>query len=546
MTKTQKTSPIDMSINRARQLAPEARAEFLRQHEMRDLVELATRLVGEPKPKTPRPVLERRILAALADSAASNEVEKEEVAAAPAAPATAQDAPVAAPPHGDAGSDTLTGGAGHDVFAFNKGDGVDTITDFTAGGQVDQLRIHGYSGYQSLQQVGADTRVVLSGTESILLRNVTATALTAADFDFRATALPPAPQPFAQGPITVSQLLVLEQTEVLDISRLNEGQAGLRLEAVDGRAEPALFNSGRITIDGGSQFDRIFGLDYRNGTTTVPTAVVNRAEGLFRVTSGGLTDIVGLITIDALHNAGRIEIIAGGDALGLQGVIETVNSGQLIVTGGLSAMGLDMGIGLQSFWNSGLIDVTGSLASTGVRVYQSNHPAVPVPHGFANSGTIRVTDSTAALDSVGVAFGTAFTSVFINSGLVQADYAMRWVSTVSSPENNIHSKLLFTTQYLPTPLLPAAAAAAAAPDPTTPTPTPLNANQRSEKVFLGSRLATRSMAKRDAGWHAANGRGAEGGITSRVGLGRHSSEGRRRIFFLESAAVPSGRAWSPP
>jgi serralysin len=113
----------------------------------------------------------------------------------------------------------------------------------------------------------------------------------------------------------------------------------------------------------------------------------------------------------------------------------------LVVTGGLSAMGLDMGIGLQSFWNSGLIDVTGSLASTGVRVYQSNHPAVPVPHGFANSGTIRVTDSTAALDSVGVAFGTAFTSVFINSGLIQADYAMRWVSTVSSPENNIHSIL---------------------------------------------------------------------------------------------------------
>ncbi len=342
---------------------------------------------------------------------------------------------------GDAGTDTLTGGAGHDVFAFNKGDGVDTITDFTAGGLVDQLRIHGYSGYQSLQQVGADTRVVLSGTESILLRNVTATALTAADFDFRATALPPAPQPFAQGPITVSQLLVLEQTEVLEISRLNEGQAGLRLEAVDGRAEPALFNSGRITIDGGSQFDRIFGLDYRNGTTTVPTALVNRAEGLFRVTSCGLTDIVGLITIDALHNAGRIEIIAGGDALGLQGVIETVNSGQLIITGGLSATGLDMGMGLQSFWNSGLIDVTGSLASTGVRVYQSNHPAVTVPHGFANSGTIRVTDSTAALDSVGVAFGTGFTSVFINSGLIQADYAMRWVSTVSSPENNIHSIL---------------------------------------------------------------------------------------------------------
>lgn len=342
---------------------------------------------------------------------------------------------------GDAGADILTGGAGHDIFVFSKGDGVDTITDFTAGGLVDQLRIHGYSGYQSLQQVGADTRVVLSGTESILLRNVMAGALTAADFDFRAQALPPAPQPFAQGQLVVSQLLVLEASEVLDISRLGEGQSGLRLESVEGRAEPALFNSGRITIDGGSQFDRIFGLDHRDETTTVPNAVVNRAEGLFRVTGAGQTDVVGFVGSDAVHNAGRIEIVAGGDALGLQGVIQTVNSGQLIVTGGLSAMGLDMSIGLQSFWNSGLIDVTGGLASTGVRVFQSNHPAVPVPHGFANSGTIRVTDSTAALDSVGVAFGTAFTSVFVNSGLIQADFALRWVPMVSSPESNIHTIL---------------------------------------------------------------------------------------------------------
>lgn len=339
---------------------------------------------------------------------------------------------------GDTGTDTLTGGTGHDIFAFNKGDGVDTITDFTAGGSVDQLRIHGYSGYQSLVQVGADTRVVLSGTESILLRNVTATSLTAADFDFRAETLPPAPQPFVQGQIIISQLLDLEPTEVLEISRLGEGRSGLRLEAVEGgRAEPALFNSGQIIIDGGSQFDRILGLDHRDETTLVPNAVVNRSGALFRVSSGGQTDVTGFVGIDALHNAGRVEVIAGGDALGTLGVIQTVNSGQLIVTGGLSAMGLDMSIGLQSFWNSGLIDVTGSLASTGVRVFQLNHPAVTDPHGFANSGIIRVTDSTAAMDSVGVAFGSAFTAVYVNSGLIQADYALRYTPMISNAESNV-------------------------------------------------------------------------------------------------------------
>ncbi len=338
---------------------------------------------------------------------------------------------------GDAGADTLTGGAGHDVFVFSKGDGVDVITDFTAGGVVDQLRIHGFSGYQSLQQVGADTRVVLSATESILLRNVTASALTAADFDFRTQALPPAPQPFAQGQLVISQLMVLEASEILDISRMSEGQSGLRLESVEGRAEPALFNSGQITIDGGSQFNRIFGVDHRDETPNVPNAIVNRAEGLIRVTGGGQTDVVGFLASDAVYNAGRIEIIAGGDAVGFLTVRQTVNSGALIVSGGLSAKGVDISNGNQSFWNSGLIEVTGGTASTGVRVFQSNHPANPA-YAFANSGIIRVTDSTAAEDSVGVAFGTGFTSTFINSGLIQADYALRLEEMTTGSENKVH------------------------------------------------------------------------------------------------------------
>lgn len=338
---------------------------------------------------------------------------------------------------GDAGADTLTGGAGHDIFVFNKGDGVDIVTDFKAGGLVDQLRIHGYSGYQSLQQVGVDTRVVLSGTESILLRNVTASTLTSADFDFRTSVLAPAPLPFEQGPMTVSQLLVLERSEVLSISRLGEGQSGLRLESVEGgRAEPALFNSGRISIDGGAQAVRIYGLDHRDETTTVPNAVVNDLHGTFTVTAGGQTDVVGISGSDTVHNAGRIEVHAGGDAIGLQGVTQTVNSGQLIVLGGLSARGMDMSIGNQSFWNSGLIDVTGSEASVGVRVNQSTHP-LNQSEGFVNSGTIRVTDSTAAEDSIGVAFGSVFTGRFVNTGLIQADYALRNDPAVTTPENQV-------------------------------------------------------------------------------------------------------------
>ncbi|MBI5941846.1 MAG: hypothetical protein HY859_15635, partial [Caulobacterales bacterium] len=83
---------------------------------------------------------------------------------------------------GNGGSDTLTGGAGNDRFFVVVGDGTDTITDFTAGDASDFLEVRGYSAYQQLIQQGADTLVVFSANHSVLLKNVQASALTAADF----------------------------------------------------------------------------------------------------------------------------------------------------------------------------------------------------------------------------------------------------------------------------------------------------------------------------------------------------------------------------
>ena len=81
------TTAIDQVIARATDLQPNARPEFLKLHTAAEVLAIHERLVGEAKPKTPRPVLERRILAALA------------------APAVAQDEPAGEPPHADAGGD---------------------------------------------------------------------------------------------------------------------------------------------------------------------------------------------------------------------------------------------------------------------------------------------------------------------------------------------------------------------------------------------------------------------------------------------------------
>ncbi|MCE6950191.1 family 16 glycosylhydrolase [Cereibacter sphaeroides] len=85
---------------------------------------------------------------------------------------------------GGGGNDTMSGGWGNDTFVFSRGSGNDVITDFIAAGTDDRMEISGYAAVQQLRQVGADTLVVLSTTDSILLTNVQSSALTAGDFVF--------------------------------------------------------------------------------------------------------------------------------------------------------------------------------------------------------------------------------------------------------------------------------------------------------------------------------------------------------------------------
>ena len=91
---------------------------------------------------------------------------------------------------GGKGSDTMTGGAGSDVFVLSKGDGADTVTDFQAGTGGDVLRLQNYgitswAAFQAaLKQVGPDTVISLGGTDTLTLKNVTATQLTQANLAF--------------------------------------------------------------------------------------------------------------------------------------------------------------------------------------------------------------------------------------------------------------------------------------------------------------------------------------------------------------------------
>ncbi|QFI69323.1 GDSL-type esterase/lipase family protein [Sinorhizobium alkalisoli] len=84
---------------------------------------------------------------------------------------------------GGAGNDTLTGDTGNDTFVFAIGDGQDVITDFSVSGY-DLLEVSGYQSYSELRQIGADTLVVFSATDTVLLKGTLVASLSTSDFFF--------------------------------------------------------------------------------------------------------------------------------------------------------------------------------------------------------------------------------------------------------------------------------------------------------------------------------------------------------------------------
>ncbi len=99
--------------------------------------------------------------------------------------------------NGGADNDTLTGGAGADTFVFEAGTGHDVVTDFAAGSAgIDIVKLTGFSfaSFAQVQaamtQIGADTRLVLSGDSHVTFLNHSIADFAADDFGF---VTPPAP-----------------------------------------------------------------------------------------------------------------------------------------------------------------------------------------------------------------------------------------------------------------------------------------------------------------------------------------------------------------
>ncbi|HYE45732.1 MAG TPA: hypothetical protein VEA44_08150, partial [Caulobacter sp.] len=327
--------------------------------------------------------------------------------------------------HGGRGADALTGGAGNDQFFFSTGDGQDIITDFTAGGTDDRLRIFGYTGYASLVQVGADTRVVLSATDSILLKNVTAGNLTTADFAFSAT-------PLQEGPQTAVEELysrqILMSDWIVDPGSLFQfAQTAFALQPL--YAVASVYNFGTIQItndrDNFGRLD-VMGMDqYLGGGVNPNVRFYNGPTGILDVIVTGEGSGGGGVVIPGdAHNEGYIRVYSPSRTQGFQlygSSVNVTNSGTIELVGVLWSHALVMQAPA-NVWNSGQILVRAEENAFGLDQDYG-------PLNFINSGLLRVTNTSPTIDSIAVQMfqvGPVVGSLKIwNSGTIEADVAVK-------------------------------------------------------------------------------------------------------------------------
>jgi Ca2+-binding RTX toxin-like protein len=366
---------------------------------------------------------------------------------------------------GGTGNDTLTGGAGDDIFRFALGDGQDEISDFSVG---DVIEIAGYTAYQSLLQQGADVRVVLSADDSILVRNASAAMLMGGNLVFGGSAGIATPD-VADEAIYSNRDLVIDANTVFDLTipqplhiRYSTVQpAAIMLEAAGNGSIIGLWNAGTLrvsTIDDTSGATGISGSTANGGNGF--RRFLNEASGTLTVIANGKT--VGMSGVDLFQNLGTVSATSvNGDA---SAIVSTnsgglVNAGTIVVEAAGAARAVDWSNAQSSMnwggarsavsrmFNSGQITVHGGEASHGIE-YLMASSAPSSQTALVNSGTITVTDDTAARDSVGLYLEIVSKASVWNSGTISADYAINVIpGSVYEPWNG-HKLSLYNSGTL--------------------------------------------------------------------------------------------------
>ncbi len=283
--------------------------------------------------------------------------------------------------HGNKGDDRLTGGAGNDIidggsdndiltgmagsdrFTHAAGGGHDTITDFQTGAGGDVLALSGYFDFHSwtdvhFEQDGSDARLYMASTldytDSILLKNVDVSTLTAENFDFNSattglTATLDKTNDFLLGSKGADTVLTyLSNLTAGDVLHMGAGTDTLRFISVsftfDTRLLPGLDGidivdmsgaaSGKVTFDdrfvGASDADTVT-LRYGDATLTrLDTSAVGSDKNVLLDGSGTVNlayDVANRVTVTAA-TLGTVNGGYGDDYFRLYDSAASINGGR--------------------------------------------------------------------------------------------------------------------------------------------------------------------------------------------------------------------------
>ena len=338
-----------------------------------------------------------------------------------------------------AGGDLMTGGGGSDTFIYSAGDHQLTITDFGAGGDHDVLDIDGYAAAQSVQQSGADTLIMLSATDSIRLKNVQASALTAANVIYSQAAYAP--------PTLPSQLPVFGATTVVFtydltilagelVSPINQ-QCGL----IDDNFDSSLGSLGYFhnvdnfgTIKVVTATGDVSGLQRGQQGGGTGGQFTNEAGATFSVTAANGAAIGILAAPTAAANAGAFQVLATGDAYGVKDGLTFTNAatGQYSVTSTAGAAYGVTTVGGAQISINGAFHVSGASVAYGLDLTQMAWASI------TNAGVMTVAATGAGARSYGIMVSGTYingggTNTITNSGTLTAQTAIGEDSTGTSP-----------------------------------------------------------------------------------------------------------------
>jgi hypothetical protein len=315
------------------------------------------------------------------------------------------------------GDDNLTGSSGGDTFVFAQPIGNDTVFSFDAAAdKIDLVGFAGISGYGDLaiaDDANGNALVTLGAGESITLKGVDASALSAANFEFEV-------EPVTENPGTMT----IGDGAILPLGGTVDNTGTIALGSTRDETDLEILVHG-LTLEGGGQVslsDSSQNVIFGGDASAVLTNIDNTILGAGQIGQGQLTlDNRGTILANGANalviDDGRTQVANSGileatGAGGLQVKSDISNTGELWANGGnVTVNGAVSGSGTAEIDGSGTLEL-GAAATPAVQFGAGASGTLKLDQSGGFSGTIAGFAAGDGIDLADLGFGSSTTLAF--------------------------------------------------------------------------------------------------------------------------------------